>query len=61
MKKIIHTELPKFNVIFSNIISRSNNSIAMLKISNFNKHLNYLKMDVFNNSNTRFFISATIL
>ena len=35
-----HTELPESNVILSNIIGRSDNSIGRLKISNFNKHLN---------------------
>ena len=52
LKKIIHTELPESNAIFSNIMDRSNNDIRMLKISNYdlNKHLNSLKMDIIDNS-----------
>ena len=51
LKNYIHTELPESNVILSNIIDRSDNSIARLKISNFNKHLNSLKIDTIDNSN----------
>ena len=53
LKRIIHTELPESNAIFSNIIDRSNNDIRRLKISNsdLNKHLNSLKMDIIDNSN----------
>ena len=36
LKNFIHTELPESNVILSNIIDRSDNGIARLKISNFN-------------------------
>ena len=52
LKKIIHTELPESNAIFSNIMDRSNNDIRRLKISNsdLNKHLNSLKMDIIDNS-----------
>ena len=35
LKNYIHTELPESNVILSNVIDRSDNSIARLKISNF--------------------------
>ena len=45
VKNFIHTELPESNVILSNIIERSDNSIARLKMLNFNKHLNSLKID----------------
>ena len=51
LKNYIHTELPESNVILSNIIDRSDNSIARLKTSNFNKHLNFLKIDTIDNSN----------
>ena len=49
LKKFIHTELPELNVILSNIIDRLDNGIARLKISNFNKHLNSLKIDTIDN------------
>ena len=49
LKKFIHTELSELNVILSNIIDRLDNSIARLKISNFNKHLNSLKVDTLDN------------
>ena len=39
------------NVILSNIIGRSDNGIARLKTSNFNKHLNSLNIDTINNGN----------
>ena len=51
LKNFIHTELPESNVILSNIIDRSDNGIARLKISNFNKHLNSLKIDTIDNGN----------
>ena len=51
LKTYIHTELPESNVILSSIIDRSNNSIARLKISNFSKHLNSLKIDTIDNIN----------
>ena len=50
LKYYIHTELSEFNVILSNIIDRSDNSIARLKISNFNIHLNSLKIDTIDSS-----------
>ena len=49
LKKFIHTELSELNVILSNIIDRLDNGIARLKISNFNKHLNSLKVDTLDN------------
>ena len=49
LKKFIHTELSELNVILSNIIDRLDNGIAKLKISNFNKHLNSLKVDTLDN------------
>ena len=51
LKDFIHTELLESNVILSNIIDRSDNGIARLKISNFNKHLNSLKIDTIDNGN----------
>ena len=51
LKNFIHTELPESNVILSNIIDRSDNGIARLKILNFNKHLNSLKIDTIDNGN----------
>ena len=48
---LIHTELLESNVILSNIIDTSGNGIARLKISNFNKHVNSLKMDIIDNGN----------
>ena len=51
LKNFIHTELPESNVILSNIIDRSDNGIAMLKILNLNKHLNSLKIVTINNGN----------
>ena len=51
LKNFIHTELPESSVIFSNIIDRSDNGIAKLKILNFNKHLNSLKVDTIDNGN----------
>ena len=47
----IHTELPESNIILSNIINRSDNGLARLKISNFNKHLHSLKIDTIDNGN----------
>ena len=38
LKNFIHTELPKSNVILSNITDGSDNGLARLKISNFNKN-----------------------
>ena len=48
LKNFIHTEskLLESNVILSNIIDRSDNSMVRLKISNFNKHLNSLKINI---------------
>ena len=43
--------MPESNVILSNIIDRSDNGIARLKILNFNKHLNSLKIDTIDNGN----------
>ena len=51
LKNFIHTELPESNVILLNIIDRLDNGIARLKISNFNKRLNYLKIDTVDDSN----------
>ena len=51
LKIFIHTELPESNVILANIIDRSGNGIARLKISNFNKHLNSLKIGTIDNGN----------
>ena len=51
LKNFIHTELPESNVILSNIIDRSDNGIARLKILNFSKHLNSLKIDTIGNGN----------
>ena len=51
LKNFIHAELHESNVILSNIINRSDNGIARLKISNFNKHLNSLKIDTIDNGN----------
>ena len=51
LKNFIHTELPESNVILSNIINRSDNGIARLKISDFNKHFNSLKTDTIDNGN----------
>ena len=38
LKNFIHTELPKSNVILSNITDGSDNGLARLKMSNFNKN-----------------------
>ena len=51
LKNFIHNELPEPNVILSNIIDRPDNGIARLKISNFNKHLNSLKIDTIDDGN----------
>ena len=51
LKIFIHAELIESNVIHSNIIDRSDNGIARLKISNFNKHLNSLKIDTIDDGN----------
>ena len=51
LKNFIHTELPESNVILSNIIDKLDNSIARLKISNFNKHHNFLKIDTIDSGN----------
>ena len=51
LKNFIHTELPESNAILSNIIDRSDNGIGRLKISNFNKHLNSIKIDTIDNGN----------
>ena len=51
LNNFIQTELPQSKVILSNIIDRSDNGIAKLKISNFNKHLNSLKTDTIGNGN----------
>ena len=39
------------NKLFSNTIDKSDNGIARLKISNFKKHLNFLKIDTIDNGN----------
>ena len=51
LESFIHTELPESYVILSNTIDRSDNGIARLKKSNFNKHLNSLKIDTIDNGN----------
>ena len=51
LKSFIYIELPEFNVIFSNIIDRSDNGIARLKIPNFNKHLTSQKIEIIGNDN----------
>ena len=51
LKYFIHTELPESNVILSNMIDRSETGIVWLKISNFNKHFNSLKIDIIDNGN----------
>ena len=51
LKNFIHTELTESNVSLSNITDRSDNGKERLKILNFNKHLNSLKVDTINNSN----------
>ena len=51
LKNFIHTELPESNVTLSNKTDRLGNDIARLKISNFNKHLNSLKIDTIDNGN----------
>ena len=51
LKNVIHTELPKSNVILSNIIDRSDNGRARLKTLNFNKHLNSPKIDTIGDGN----------
>ena len=53
LKNFIHTEseLLESNVILSNIIDRSDNSMVRLKISNFNKHLNSLKINIKDSGN----------
>ena len=51
LKNFFHTELPESIVILSNITDWSDNGIVRLKISNFNKHLNFLKIDTIGNSN----------
>ena len=50
-KNFIHTEFPDSSVILSNVIDRSDNSIVRLKISNFNKHFNSLKIDTIDSGN----------
>ena len=51
IENFIHTELPKSNVILSNITDRSDNGIRRLKTLNLNKHLNSLKIDTIDNGN----------
>ena len=51
LKNFIHTEFPESNVILSNTKGRLNNGMARLKISNFHKHLNSLKIDTIDNGN----------
>ena len=51
LKNFIRTELPESIVILSNITDRSSIGIARMKISNFNKHLNSLKMNIIDNCN----------
>ena len=51
LKNFICTELPELNVILCNIINRLDNGIARLKILNYNKHLNSLKIDTIDNGN----------
>ena len=50
-KNFIHTEFPDSSVILSNVVDRSDNSIVRLKISNFNKHFNSLKIDTIDSGN----------
>ena len=51
LKNFIHTEFPESSVVLSNTKGRLDNGIARLKISNFNKHLNSLKIDTIGNGN----------
>ena len=51
LKNSIPNELPASNVILSSIKNKSDNGIAKLKISNFKKHNNSLKMDIIDNGN----------
>ena len=51
LKNFIHTEFSESNVILFIIIDRSGNVTARLKISNFKKHLNFLKIDTIDNGN----------
>ena len=50
-KSFIHTEFPDSNVILFSIIDRLDNGIVRLKISNFNKHFNSLKIDTIDSGN----------
>ena len=47
----IYTELLESSVILPDITDISDNGIASLKISNFDKHLNSLKIDTIDNDN----------
>ena len=51
LKNFIHPDLLESNVILSNIIDRSDNGIARLKISDFNKRFGCLKIDTIDNGN----------
>ena len=51
LKHFIQTELPNTKIIFSNVMDRSDNSIARLTLSNLNRHINSLNMDIIDNSN----------
>ena len=51
LKHLIHTELPNCKITISNIIDRSDNGKARLTISNLNRHLSSLNLDIIDNSN----------
>ena len=51
LKHFIQTALPESTVIFPNIVDSWSNCTARLKISNLNKYLNSLDMDIVGNRN----------
>ena len=51
LKKFIEHTLPEDNVVISNLITRTDNGKASLKVIKTNEHLNGLQMGVIDNGN----------
>lgn len=51
IKDVINTALPACQVIISNIVKRNDDAKAKVTITNLNKHLEELNLDIINNGN----------
>ena len=50
LKTFIQNSPPQCKVIISNVINRTDDSLASLTVENLNNHLNSLKLDIVDNS-----------